>query len=337
MNYLKVLLLICSSIFTVSCGYKKEPRPDVNHISSDFQILRFEQDFSAVDTASFTSEIMRLQKEYPVFFEIYFQQILADRPMKEEEVYGFVKEIVSEDYLGHITDTTLILLGDLTSTFKEIEQMIKYYRLYFQDFNPKVLVTFISEFGVGACTIGEDTLGLGLDMYLGADFEGYDPTVFPSFVRETMNPAYMPIHLGKTMVQNRIPGIQSNRMLDIMLYNGKVLYALERMLPDMPKHMLIEYNTEQWLWVVNNELQIWTHFLSNELLYSTRRQDFQKLTGPSPNAPNMPPEAPGQTANFIAWQIVKSYMKRFPETSLQDLMNLGDAQDLLEKSRYRPK
>jgi hypothetical protein len=151
-----------------------------------------------------------------------------------------------------------------------------------------------------------------------------------------MSPEYIPAHLTKSMIQNIIPESPGNRMLDVMIYHGKVLYASSHLLPYTSDSILMEYNEDQLQWVQNNELQIWSHFLSNELLYSTRRQDFQKLVGPSPNAPGMPPEAPGQTANWIAWQIIKSYMKRFPETSMSDLLYMTDPQEILEKSRYRP-
>jgi len=337
MNYLKFLALLCLGISFSTCSGNREKKPDVSHIDSNLEILRFEIDFSQVDTSEISEGLESLSMKYPSFFEVYFQQILAERPIKPEELEDFALEILQEGYLRPITDTTLMILGETKSIFSDVDEMIRYYRYFFEDYNPKVLVTFVSEFGVGACTIGEDTLGIGLDMYLGEDFEGYDPGIFPSFVRASMNPDFIPVHLGKTMIQNKIPGIKSNRMLDIMLYNGKVLYGLGKILPDMPDHILMEYNPEQMAWVADNELQIWSHFLSNELLYSTKRQDYQKLIGPSPNAPNMPPEAPGQTANWIGWQIVKAYMNRYPQTSLQQLMEINDAQELLEKSRYRPR
>lgn len=98
----------------------------------------------------------------------------------------------------------------------------------------------------------------------------------------------------------------------------------------------MEYTPTDMGWVEQNELQIWSHFLSSDLLYSSSKRDIQKLIGPSPNAPGMPPEAPGETANFIGMQIIKSYMKRFPDTTIQDLLDMDDAQEVLEKSRYRP-
>ena len=50
----------------------------------------------------------------------------------------------------------------------------------------------------------------------------------------------------------------------------------------------------------------------------------------------MPSEAPGRTANFVGWRIVREYMQRHPQASMEDLLAVEDAQELLDRSRYKP-
>ena len=64
---------------------------------------------------------------------------------------------------------------------------------------------------------------------------------------------------------------------------------------------------------------------------------INKYLNPAPSSPGMPPESPGMTANYIGWQIVKSYMNKFPETTIPDLIGNQNSQDFLEMARYRPK
>jgi len=336
MNFKKVILIFSSACFFYGCMVGGPDVPDVSHIEPGLEVLRFEESYASVDTADWMNGFEELQEQYPLFVDIYFRRIMADRPIKKEEISQLSLEIIEAGYLDDLLDTVRVAFSDLNPIVEKFSKALQYYRYYFDDNRPKVLVTFISEFGVGACTIGEDTLGLGLDMYLGEGFSEYDPSVFPTYIQASMTPDFIPIHLSRTMVQNNMPGLDNNRMIDLMIHNGKILYALERILPDYKHKMLMEYTDEQMAWVESNELQIWSHFLSNELLYTTRKQDYQKLTGPSPNAPGMPPEAPGQTANWIGWQIVKAYMKRHPNVSLPDLLMMSDAQEILEASRYRP-
>jgi hypothetical protein len=87
---------------------------------------------------------------------------------------------------------------------------------------------------------------------------------------------------------------------------------------------------------------MWGYFLKENdpagtnLLYSSDWQNIRKYVEYSPSSPGMPPEAPGRTANWLGWQIVKAYMQRHPEATMQDLIALRNAQKLLDDSRYRP-
>ena len=77
--------------------------------------------------------------------------------------------------------------------------------------------------------------------------------------------------------------------------------------------------------------------LRRDLLYSTRRSEFDKLIVPSPfGATWMPRESPGKAANWIGWQIVSAYMERHPDATIQDLLAMEQAQSILDGSNYRP-
>ena len=123
----------------------------------------------------------------------------------------------------------------------------------------------------------------------------------------------------------------------MMIHNGKKLYALDLLLPYTPDSVKLEVTPAQVSWLEDNELEMWAHLLKEELLYSSNWQDIRKLVDYSPHSPGMPPEAPGRSANWIGWQIVKAYMGKHPETSLPQLFALQDAQALLDESRYKPR
>ena len=66
-----------------------------------------------------------------------------------------------------------------------------------------------------------------------------------------------------------------------------------------------------------------------------RMTDWSGEVTPMPADPPMP-EAPGRTANWMGWQIVQAYMKRKPETTFRQLIDLTDAQAPLDQSKYNP-
>jgi len=51
----------------------------------------------------------------------------------------------------------------------------------------------------------------------------------------------------------------------------------------------------------------------------------------------MPPEAPGRIANYMGWQIVKTYMNRYPDKGLEMLIMENDAQKILDLSKFKPR
>jgi hypothetical protein len=319
-------------LFT-ACSDDSQKLPDVRDIEPNISVRRFELDFFAKEQP----DLVQLKRDYPLFWDIYFGTIMAEFAESDTFTDAQVLDMHQNPYLQALLDTCRRIHSDLSGLEKDLGKAMQYYRHYTGDARPKTLVTFLSEYGVGACTFGDDTLGLGLDMYLGSEFGGYDPSVFPQFIRGQMRPEYMLPQVMKAFAQNMLPPLKSERMLDIMLNNGKVLYLMDLFLPEVTAAVKMEYTEEQMKWVAENEARIWNHFVSRELLYSTRRQEYQKLVGPSPNAPNMPAEAPGQTANYIGWQMIKSFVKRNPDVSLQDMLAIDDGQKIMEMARYRPK
>jgi hypothetical protein len=333
LNYKYTFFYVSICIIVAACSGEEPKKPNVNHIEPKLEVRRFEQEFYREQAPS----ISHLKEKYPLFWDIYFGTIMAEYATSDTFTDQQVLDLHKNPYLHALLDSCVLVEQYLPTLEKDLSKALQYYRYYTGDNNPKTLVTFISEYGVGACTFGEDTLGLGIDMFLGKDFRGYDPQVFPQFIREQMRPEYMLPQIVKAFCQNLLPTLKSERMLDIMVYNGKVLYLLDLFLPELPIHMKMEYNETQMQWVLENEARLWNHFVSKNLLYSTRRQEYQKLVGPSPNAPNMPAEAPGQTANFIGWQMIKAFVKKNPNTSLSDLLAMEDGQKIMEIARYRPK
>ena len=51
----------------------------------------------------------------------------------------------------------------------------------------------------------------------------------------------------------------------------------------------------------------------------------------------MPPESPGKTAVWVGWQIVRKFMEKNPDTSIEELMKMQDGQMFLQKAGYKPR
>ena len=126
-------------------------------------------------------------------------------------------------------------------------------------------------------------------------------------------------------------------MIDYMVYEGKKMFLLERLLPDMPAHRRFGHRPGDWEWLTENETQIYTYLQAQSLLYDTDARRIHKYTQPAPTTQGMPSESPGQAVNFLGYRIVKSFVDANPDITVPELMTLTDGQQLLTQARYKPR
>jgi hypothetical protein len=187
----------------------------------------------------------------------------------------------------------------------------------------------------------KDGIAIGLDMFMHPeiDYKMIDPdnTNFSDYVTRSWNEDHIVKKIADLHV-NDIAGVSpGNRLIDHMIHNGKILYITDLLLPEVHDTIIHEYSGAQLDWCYENELQMWSFFFDQKLFYEANPTKIAKYIYPSPKSPDMPDAAPGRTANFIGWQIIKAYMDRQPETTIKELINLTDSQLIMEKSKYKPK
>ncbi|MEO1628361.1 MAG: hypothetical protein AAFV25_24655, partial [Bacteroidota bacterium] len=312
--------------------------PDVSHLTVDLNVVRFEQALFSMDTTQMATELAQLKERFPYFTELYLVNVMGIRPqmISEEQYAQAVKGLISNQGMRQLYDTTQIVYGDLTEIESELSQAFQYFRYHFPDLPVPDIYTFVSEYSYAAFVADNNILALGLDFGLGEGYPYYDPRFFPRYIRRTMNKEHLPKLAIDALVDDLVGQPMGDRLLDQMIHNGKKLYILDALMPHVPDSIRLGYTAAQSQWCEDNEGQMWAYFLTEDLLYSTQVNDIRKLVDHSPNSPGMPPEAPGRTANWMGWKIVESYMKRHPDSSMKELIEMRDAQKLLEGARYKP-
>jgi len=348
MSYKKELLFfLVTAIFLIGCQ-DDEQIPDVSDIEVEVEVRRFEQDLFNLDTANIAAGLERLEAAYPRFSQIFFDQILGstDSLIAPQGHAEYVKGFIRYPSVRKLYDTTQVVYNDFNEQRQEFEQAFKFLKYYFPEQPTPDVTTFISEYSIAAFIYGENQLAVGLDLFLGSDYPylQYNPgnTNFSAYLTRTFNPDHLVSKTLQPLVSDLIGTAQGNRLLDLMVHNGKELYVLDKLMPLTPDSVIFEATAEQMAWLEGNELEMWAYFLKENdpsgtnLLYSSDWQNIRKYVEYSPSSPGMPPEAPGRTANWLGWQIVNAYMARHPEATMQDLIALRNAQKLLDDSRYRP-
>lgn len=331
-------------LLLTACGTDEAPPPDVDHLRKELTLLRFEQDLFAIDTNDVTNEIAALEAKYTDFTDVYFRYAI---PLKRgdfgpAEQVDVLKAFLRYPLIQETYTATQAKFSELQSSKEKVEKAMAYYAYYFPEAEtPDTLVTFMSQFEYAGFLYGNNQLAVGLDMYLGPDFDykAISPSepIFSDYLTRTYTPDYLPIKLSQLLIEEQIDEPNQGRLIDYMIYNGKKLYLLDLLLPKTPDHLKLEITTDQINWLTDNETAVYIYLQSQELLFETDTRKYRKYIDPSPNSPGMPDGAPGRSANYVGWKIVEQWMKNNPTAEIKDLLDIQDGQRILAESRYKPR
>nr|HQU60764.1 hypothetical protein [Saprospiraceae bacterium] len=322
MSWKKADWFFFAMLLLLSMGCRNESRrdvPDVSGIEMDITIKRFDQALFQLDTSNIDTGLAQLREQYPEFSGILLDQILGinDPAIAPDGPAAFVKGFIQHPATRRLYDTVQVVYGNLSEQEAEFEQAFRLFKYYFPEEPTPSVTAFISEYSIAAFVYGDNELAVGLDFFLGENYpyQQYNPgnPNFSAYMTRTFNPSHLVSKTTQALINGLAGNPPGNRLLDKMIQNGKKLYVLDQLLPYTPDSVKLEVTPAQVEWLKDNELEMWAYFLKEELLYSSNWQDIRKYVEYSPNSPGMPPEAPGRTANWLGWQIVKPYMKRYPE------------------------
>ena len=338
--FIFVAAILLATTFFVACSDDDvaDPIPDVSNIKVNIKIRRFEQDLFSIDTTNMAAGIQVLQQKYPMMSEIY-TQIIDDKRVKDATPLQLFGGFVKSPYPRKLNDTVQIVYKDVSDLEQDLNKAFQFYKYYFPKKPIPEVDTYISEYGIGSITYGDSLLGIGLDFGLGAKHGGYDASEIPRYESRSMDRTHLVAKAMQTMVGNLSEEEQKGgRLLDVMVNNGKKLYILDKLLPYTADSVKFNYTQKQMDWCKQNEADVWAYILSDKLLYSVKQMDWGKLVNPSPSGtPKMPTDSPGRVGNWLGYKIVRAYMKKFPNTTMEQLLAFRDAQKMLDISKYKPK
>lgn len=341
-NYYSALIVFSILLFS-ACSDKrsKEIIPDVDNIKIEVNLQRLDSLFALSDKNKAVSSIIEFHEDNPFFSEIYFKTLV---PIDDNDKNNFEKnlmDLLENEQIANLIDTTQIVFPDLNLERKKLYKALQFYKHYFPEATIPNFYSLISEFGVQSFIFQDnkvDGVGIGLDMFLGEDFnyKKVDPRneAFSDYLSQNYSREFIVKRCMEVILEDKMGTQRGSNLLSQMINDGKMLYILNKILPEEKDEIVLGFNTDQLAWLADNEIEMWSFFLENELLYETSQAKTFKYLNPSPSSPGMPAQAPGRTAVYIGFKIVENYMKRNPSTSIQELITMDDYQKII--SKYKP-
>lgn len=321
-----VIQILLSSCESNTSGKKIDAR-NLPHINVD--VKRYGEALFELDTSNLSQGLKAIKPKFNFFL---------DADLDDENNVGQIHDFITDTSLIRIYDKSKQVYPDNEFLNRELSSAFKYYKYYFPDEKLPEVYTYISGLQYESPVWVQDSVMIiALDIYLGNDFEPYFGLGLPQYKILCMRPENLVVDVIKYFYhQNLQARAMQKTLLDRMVAGGKLLYFLDRILPETADSIKICYTDEKLNWAINNEESVWAFMIENDLLFSTDYQSQTKLIKDGPFTTGLSRQSPARLGIWIGWQIVKDFMKNNSEVSLQELLLMTDSQELLHKSAYKP-
>lgn len=325
------------SIFLIGCN--SHPwEVELGGKSADLGWQRFELDlFQSGDGGFTTTELNQLQENYPRLLPLYMQAIMRFGPLEDSNSLQTLAKFTADPNMLELFEAVQNAYprGELQKEVSLIEKGLLRYRHFFPETDLPQVKSMISAFTYSTA-VDDSLLVISLDNYLGKAFKLYPEAGIPEYKSMHFSREYMVSDALKAWLLTDFQSHQAQNLLEQMIYQGKIIYLLYAFLPEIEEHVLLNYEAEQLLWCRENASEIWAHFLEMELLFTTENYKIRKYLGDAPFIAGFPEGSPGRVAQWLGYEIVKAYMERKTGRTLPQLMQINDANQILQQSKYKP-
>ncbi len=334
-------------LLSYGCGQngKDEKRPEPIEITEEMpsiKIIRFEEELSTKNQTVDTIKIRELRGKYGDFFELWCVQLASIIPPSKRkpldvEIANNINQYLKDQYIHEIFMDCQKEFGDLVWLEKELTLAFERYKIAFPGKKIPTIMTYISPFSSNIMTM-DSMLGLGLHFYLGQDYKYYPSLQLPMYMMKKLEPEYIVNDMMKGWLDSEfLDDSTQNNCLAQMLFQGKILYAMDVLSPETHDTIKLGYSPAQLKWANEHEEQIWSFFIEQDLLYNINPKVYLKYIHDGNSTNGFPKESPSRLGAFVGWHIIRSYMQEHPNTNLLQLFMEKDAQSILSKSAYKPK
>jgi len=319
-----------------SCTKNSRFEIDTTKNRYEVNIHRFDKDLLSLDTANIESGVDSLYTRHKDFLPVFVYNILDTTATDTAAVCNLFRKFLTDKTYAPVNKKAKeIYSGDITDIQNKISDAYTYIHHYFPEVELPEVYFFVSGFN-SSVMMNDKFIGVGTDFYLGNDFPLYTDLTYKYMIYNMRRENIASDLVSATLFRMFVMNSDQNRLLDNMLFRGKIMYLLSVFMPKEKPDILMGYSPEQWTWSKKYEKDIWAAIIDQKHLFSTDIQLIHKYMNDAPFTSTISQESPGRLGTFIGWQIVQSYMDKNETVGLKDLMDEENYQKLLENSGYRP-
>tara|TARA_B110000259_G_scaffold68674_1_gene80951 strand:+ start:382 stop:1368 length:987 start_codon:yes stop_codon:yes gene_type:complete len=325
MNYIFPLFFF---LLLIGCSANLE---DKNNLT----VYRFENSLFSSKADNFTEKKDIWDKKLGVFGD-YFNNLLFTNS-DDSTFRNSVLDFVDHPDMREVYDSISKNFADFSIYENQLSSAIINYNNLLPEKQTPHFITMFSGFNYGVISY-DSIVAIGLDFYLGENSVFYDRLGNPEYLKFQKQTKFMIPNIFESLF-NRDFELYDRESIFLakIIYKGKIMFFLNKILPKFNKSTKLRFSNNQLIWCKENEFLIWSYFIENNLLFSSKENDYRSYLDYSPFSKGMPKNSPGRIAYFIGGNIIESYMKNNKNISFAQLMQNTDYNNILTQSKYKPK
>ena len=299
------------------------------------KVNRFEKELFSINQENLIEKTNNWDEMFGSFNEVFATQIIQVSPLDKEQYYNRLLAFTQNKDMREAYDSTALVFLDFSEIQHNLELAFGQFAIHFPSYPIPEITTFFGGFTYGVVTY-DNNIAIGLEYFLGKDSKYYEYLGDPMYLRYQKQKAFILSNVMEVWFNEHFQKyLRGKDLLSQLIYKGKMMYFLDKMLLELTLKDKFRFTTEQMDWVEDNESSIWEYFIHEDLLFSKKENEFRSFVSYAPFAKGMPKEAPGRVGYFIGYRIVNEYMKN-NNIDIQELMYLTDSRKFLQKSKYKP-
>jgi len=333
---IKYLFFIGTITLWTSCSQKSNYFPkQIEEIQ--VEVIRFDVALMNVSQEHSLQDVKLLYTDYETFMPIYTENILGISA--EDTIYlaDALPRFLEDTIYGFKATNAEVKrqFADISNIHKDLNEAFTKIHYLYNDLPIPTIYFYISGFNASILFV-ENDIAVGTDMYLGYDWPYYNHVVY-EYQKKNMRKECLPIDVVSAyLFRNLGYTYTKNRLLENMIYRGKIMYLLSLLLPDYPKYEIMGYTKEEWMWCETHEREIWNTIMDKRDLFKTESIILTSYLNDGPFTSEISQDSPGRLGTWIGWRISESYMHHNKDVTLQQLIANSDAQEILGQSYYKP-
>ena len=317
----KLFFLFLVFLIVISCKKESQLETEISKIDVNISIERFDKLFANASP----SDLPKLKRDYPFMFSEKYDDSIWIKRMNDTLQRELFKEV----------DKQFSNFEDINDDIYTLYQHLKY---FFPEIGTPRIITTTSDVDYRNKVIVTDTIVIiSLDTYLGSDHIFYEG--IQKYLRQNFTRDQIVVDLAEAYAKKYVFQPEKKTLLDEMIYNGKLLYFKDKMIPNKTDAQKIGYTQDQLDWAKANESYIWRYFVERELLYSTDSDLPSRFINPAPFSKfylvEIDNESPGKIGQYMGWQIVRAYMEN-NDVILKQLLT-ASTEDIFNNSKFKPR